>query len=65
MSPKVSWYLLNTLNKNFKGNYSKVRPTLFQWQQMGYITLIEDDENIFEIYPEKLPSKEELLSSIV
>lgn len=60
-NPKRSWYVLGKLVKD---NYLKIRPTLLQWQDKGYITLIEDDDNIFILHPDKLPSKEELLKSI-
>ena len=58
---KWNW---NIWPKYFKDNYPKIRPTLFQWQEKGYITLIEDDDTIFTVHPDKLPSKEELLKSI-
>ena len=46
---------------DFKDTYHKIRPTLFLWQEKGYITLIEDDETIFVVHPEKLPPKEKLI----
>ncbi len=58
---KWSW---NIWPQNFKEIYPKIRPTLLQWQEKGYITLIEDDEYIFTVHPDKLPSKEELLKTI-
>jgi len=49
---------------SIKENYSKIRPVLLDWQSKGYIKLVEDEEHIFLVYPEKLPTKEELLNSI-
>jgi len=60
-NPKRSWYVLGKLVKD---NYPKIRPTLLQWQEKGYITLIEDDDNIFTVHPDKLPPKDVLLNSI-
>lgn len=60
-NPTRSWHVLGKLVKE---NYPKIRPTLLQWQEKGYITLIEDDDNIFTVHPDNLPSKEELLKSI-
>jgi hypothetical protein len=60
-NPRRSWHVLGKL---IKSNYPKIRPTLLQWQEKGYITLIEDDATIFMVHPDKLPSKEELLKSI-
>ena len=61
MSPVIAWDLIALLNKHFKDNYLKVRPILLQWQKMGYITLIEDNDVIFIFHPEKLPTKEQLI----
>jgi hypothetical protein len=59
MSPIVDWDLMDTINKQFKENYQRVRPILLQWEKKGYITLVEDV--IFIFHPEKLPTKEKLI----
>lgn len=61
MSPIVDWKLLDVLNKHIKDNYQKIKPILLEWQQKGYIELIENEDIVFSFYPEKLPSREQLL----
>lgn len=59
-TPKVDWRVMNVLDPHFSKNYFKVRPTLLEWQEKGYITLIEDEDDIFQYHADKLPSAEVL-----
>lgn len=60
-NPQWAW---NGLPPIIKENYAKVRSILIQWQEKGYITLIEDDETIFIVHPDKLPPKNTLLNEL-
>lgn len=62
MSPIVGWNLLDVLNKNIRNNYGKIKPILLEWQEKGYINLIENDDIVFSFIPEKLPTKEQLMN---
>lgn len=62
MSPIVDWNLLDVLNKNIRNNYEKIKPILLEWQEKGYINLIENDDIVFSFIPEKLPTKEQLMN---
>ena len=58
-NPKWKWEWLPNVVKE---NYNKVLPILLKWEERGFIKLINDDENIFLVFPEKLPLKDDLIA---
>lgn len=43
VSPKISWYEISVLNNSIIENYDSIRPILLQWQNQGFIELIENN----------------------
>lgn len=61
VSPKISWYEISVLNNSIIENYDSIRPILLQWQNQGFIELIENNIYILKFIPDKLPTQEVLL----
>ena len=61
VSPRISWYEISVFNNSIVENYNLIRPILLQWQNQGFIELIENDMYILEFFPDKLPTQESLL----
>ena len=61
ITPIIDWDLMDIVNKHFRANYNKVLPVLLKWQEKEYISLINDDEYIFMLFPENLPARDVLL----
>lgn len=43
VSPKISWYEISVFNNSIIENYDSIRPILLQWQNQGFIELIENN----------------------
>lgn len=61
VSPKISWYEISVFNNSIIENYDSIRPILLQWQNQGFIELIENNIYILKFVPDKLPTQEVLL----
>ena len=57
-NPKWKW---KALPVNARNEYQRILPILKAWESNGYISLLEDEEYAFIVYPEKLPNKEHLM----
>ena len=56
-NPKWRW---NAFSKNIKAEYQKILPILKYWEEKNYISIINDDEYIFMLFPENLPARDVL-----